>query len=71
MIFNRGQILNPLVGVRNVSHQFSTEDLPEDNILIIGGGPSSMDIAEEAAVTKGAKNTTLATRKPHLGIPDK
>jgi hypothetical protein len=49
----------------------SSEDLPADDILIIGGGPSSMDIAEEAAITKGAKNITLATRKPHLGLPDK
>jgi hypothetical protein len=30
-----------------------------------------MDIAEEAAITKGAQNVTLATRKPHLGLPDK
>lgn len=49
----------------------SSADLPEEDILIIGGGPSSMDIAEEAAITKGAKNVTLATRKPHLGLPDK
>jgi cation diffusion facilitator CzcD-associated flavoprotein CzcO len=49
----------------------SADDLPDDNILIVGGGPSSMDIAEEAAITKGAQNVTLATRKPHLGLPDK
>jgi len=49
----------------------SADDLPSEDILIIGGGPSSMDIAEEAAITKGAKNVTLATRKPHLGLPDK
>lgn len=30
-----------------------------------------MDIAEEAVITKGATNVTLATRKPHLGLPDK
>ena len=30
-----------------------------------------MDIAEEASITKGAQNVTLATRKPHLGLPDK
>lgn len=30
-----------------------------------------MDICQEAAITKGAKNVTLATRKPHLGLPDK
>jgi Flavin-binding monooxygenase-like len=49
----------------------TAEDLPEDDILIIGGGPSSMDIAQEATITKGAQNVTLATRKPHLGLPDK
>src|SRR5579862_3288559 len=49
----------------------SSDDLPSEDILIVGGGPSSMDIAEEAAITKGAKNVTLATRKPHLGLPDK
>ena len=30
-----------------------------------------MDIAQEAAITRGAQNVTLATRKPHLGLPDK
>ncbi len=30
-----------------------------------------MDIAQEAAITRAAKNVTLATRKPHLGLPDK
>jgi hypothetical protein len=30
-----------------------------------------MDIAQEAAITRGATNVTLATRKPHLGLPDK
>lgn len=29
-----------------------------------------MDIAQEATITRGAKNVTLATRKPHLGLPD-
>jgi hypothetical protein len=46
-------------------------DLPPDNILIVGAGPSAMDIAEEASITKGAKNVTLASRKPHLGLPDR
>lgn len=49
----------------------TANDLPSSDILIIGGGPSSMDIAQEAAITRGAKNVTLATRKPHLGLPDK
>ena len=49
----------------------SADDLPDSDILIIGGGPSSMDICQEAAITKGAKNVTLATRKPHLGLPDR
>lgn len=49
----------------------SSDDLPSEDILIVGGGPSSMDIAEEASITKSAKNVTLATRKPHLGLPDK
>jgi cation diffusion facilitator CzcD-associated flavoprotein CzcO len=48
----------------------SADDLPASDVLIIGGGPSSMDIAQEAALTRGAKNVTLATRKPHLGLPD-
>ena len=30
-----------------------------------------MDIAQEAAITRGAKNVTLAIRKPHLGLPDR
>jgi hypothetical protein len=30
-----------------------------------------MDIAEEASISKGAKNVTLANRKPHLGLPDR
>jgi len=49
----------------------SADDLPDEDILIVGGGPSSMDIAQEATITRGAKNVTLATRKPHLGLPDK
>lgn len=49
----------------------SADDLPDEDILIIGGGPSSMDIAQEAAITRGARNVTLATRKPHLGLPDR
>jgi cation diffusion facilitator CzcD-associated flavoprotein CzcO len=49
----------------------SADDLPDSDILIIGGGPSSMDIAQEASITRGAKNVVLATRKPHLGLPDK
>jgi hypothetical protein len=49
----------------------TADDLPDDDILIVGGGPSSMDISEEAAITKGAKHVTLASRKPHLGLPDK
>jgi hypothetical protein len=46
------------------------DDLPDEDILIVGGGPASMDICELAAVTKGADDVTLATRKTHLGLPD-
>jgi hypothetical protein len=49
----------------------SADDLPGEDILIVGGGPSSMDMAEEASITRRATNVTLATRKPHLGLPDK
>jgi hypothetical protein len=56
-----------------ITHNFNIrkpEDLPEDEVLVVGAGPSSMDIAQLAACSRMAKKTVLLHRKQHLGMPD-
>lgn len=40
-------------------------EMPDSDILVIGAGPSAMDIIQEACVTQGAKNVHLVARSPH------
>ncbi|GLI74337.1 hypothetical protein PoHVEF18_002574 [Penicillium ochrochloron] len=45
-------------------------EMPDSDILVMGAGPSAMDIIQEACVTQGAKNVHLVARSPHWGAPD-
>jgi hypothetical protein len=47
----------------------SEQDLPADQVLIVGAGPSSMDIAQQCD-RSGMKDFYLIHRKAHLGFPD-
>ncbi|KAJ3084956.1 hypothetical protein HK102_000451 [Quaeritorhiza haematococci] len=47
----------------------SKDDLPTDELIVVGGGPSSMDICQQADAAK-TKKTYLLHRKAHLGVPD-
>jgi dimethylaniline monooxygenase (N-oxide forming) len=51
------------------NHIRSGDDLPSDQVLIVGAGPSSMDIAQQCD-RKGVKDFYLIHRKAHLGFPD-
>ncbi|KAJ3338365.1 hypothetical protein HDU93_009600 [Gonapodya sp. JEL0774] len=50
----------------------SEKDFPSDSkeIVVIGAGPSSMDIAQLAAVKTKIPTIYLAHRRQHLGLPD-
>lgn len=46
------------------------EELPTSDILVIGTGPSAMDMIQEACINRGATNVHVAMRTAHYGIPD-
>jgi len=54
--------------VHNLSIRDKSE-LPDREVLIIGAGPSSMDIIQEAC-RNGTKKVVALHRKAHLGMPD-
>ena len=40
-------------------------ELPTSDLLILGAGPSAMDIVQEACITQGTKNVHMVVRQPH------
>ncbi|KAJ5689988.1 hypothetical protein N7462_004380 [Penicillium macrosclerotiorum] len=46
------------------------KELPESDILVVGAGPSALDIIQEACITQDAKDVHLVARSAHWGTPD-
>ena len=40
-------------------------EIPQSNVVIIGAGPSAMDMVQEACITRGATDVHLVTRSTH------
>ncbi|KAL6249203.1 hypothetical protein RBB50_004266 [Rhinocladiella similis] len=45
-------------------------DLPTSDIVVVGAGPSAMDIVQEACITQKATNIHVVARVAHWGAPD-
>ncbi|KAJ5171723.1 hypothetical protein N7492_004316 [Penicillium capsulatum] len=56
--------------IRHNNDIHDTTQLPTSDIVVIGAGPSAMDIVQEACVTHKATNVHLVARSAHWGAPD-
>ncbi|KAK5447956.1 hypothetical protein LTS15_009455 [Exophiala xenobiotica] len=45
-------------------------ELPTSDIIVIGAGPSAMDMVQEACITQKATNVHVVARIAHWGAPD-
>ena len=45
-------------------------EIPKSDIIVIGAGPSAMDMVQEACITQGATNVHVVARIAHWGAPD-
>ncbi|KAJ5287792.1 hypothetical protein N7478_003478 [Penicillium angulare] len=46
------------------------KELPNSDIVVVGAGPSAMDIIQQACLTNESENVHLVARSPHWGAPD-
>lgn len=52
--------------IRHNNHIREIEEMPEKGIIIIGAGPSALDIVQ-AGIQRGAKDITIVARVAHYG----
>ena len=56
-----------------IKHNLDIRDaneIPTSGVVIIGAGPSAMDMVQEACLTRGGTDVQLVHRTPHWGAPD-
>ncbi|KAJ5544296.1 hypothetical protein N7513_007107 [Penicillium frequentans] len=57
----------PIIHNNNIRE---AKDIPTSDVLIVGAGPSAMDIIQQACLNQNATNVHVVARSPHWGAPD-